>query len=141
MWEAYTTSTEFPFTYSGMTWTADGYDSWKDCYDAVIESAASTTATSETAQFMADGGFTFLSGLEDKLECASACKVGKFYASLDLSRGRPTRDCLNASLEDLSGTMGSAAYVTIITGLILLIAMVGAFPLCKGYEKDMMNDD
>jgi len=39
---------------------------------------------------MADGGFEFLSGLEENLECASACSVGKFYTSLDLSKGRPT---------------------------------------------------
>jgi len=46
MWEAYTTNTTFPFTYSGMTWTADGFDNWKDCYDANIASASTTTPTS-----------------------------------------------------------------------------------------------
>lgn len=75
MWEAYTTSTEFQFTYSGMSWTgSDGYDNWYDCYVNVInETTAGTSATSQTYKFMSKGGFTFLSGLEDKLECASAC--------------------------------------------------------------------
>jgi hypothetical protein len=32
--------------------------------------------------------------------------------------------------------MGSAAYVAVFTGLILLIAMIGAFPLCTGFSKE-----
>jgi len=31
--------------------------------------------------------------------------------------------------------------VTIITGLLLFIAWLGAWPLCFGFSKDAMNDD
>ena len=50
---------------------------------------------------------------------------------------------MHGSINKLKDTALPAAVVAIITGLILLIAMIGAYPLCTGYgdEEEGANKD
>jgi hypothetical protein len=45
-------------------------------------------------------------------------------------------DCLTATVNEISSNAGPAGGVSIVTGLILIIGMIGAFPLCSGFEKE-----
>jgi len=38
---------------------------------------------------------------ESRLQCAGACKVALFYATIDISQGKPEKDCVNALFDDL----------------------------------------
>ena len=42
-------------------------------------------------------------------------------------------------IKGMAGKVGAAAYVTINTGILLIIAMIGAFPLCSGFDKPEDN--
>lgn len=115
---------------SGLVWAAangQGVSNYKACYDS------QTNPSSETQKFFNQGGFDMLLGLEDAYDCAGYCKTGKFYLAKDLSYGPPTTDCVRGMIMGMSGKVGAAAYVTIFTGLLLIIAMIGAFPLCTGF--------
>jgi len=70
------------------------------------------------------------------------CETPLFYLSQSVSVGKPTKDCVTSVVDEIAGNMGAAA-VTGITGLLLLIASVGAFPLCSGKsdKDDMMNEE
>lgn len=70
------------------------------------------------------------------------CVTPLFYLSQSVEIGPPTGDCVSSVVDKIAGNMGAAA-VTGVTGLLLLIASVGAFPLCSGKsdKDDMMNED
>lgn len=65
------------------------YASWRDCYDKVLVSQATATATNENlkavAAFVKDGGLDFLADSESKLKCAGVCKTALFYVTLPVS--------------------------------------------------------
>lgn len=81
----------------------------------------------------------FLVGLEGEFDCSGYCEVGRFYLAKDISYGPPQIDCVRGLINGLSGKVGAAGYVTIITGILLIIAMIGAFPLCSGFSKPEDN--
>jgi len=56
--------------------------------------------------------------------------------TLDVSEGKPEQDCLNAMI-DMAETAGkSAGIIAIVTGLIVLIGMISACPLCSGFQEE-----
>lgn len=110
-----------------------GVNNYKACYDS------QTNPTSTTRKFFDEGGMDMLLGLEEAYDCAGYCKTGKFYIGKDLNYGPPETDCVRGLVKGLSGKAGSAAYVTIFTGVILFVAMIGAFPLCTGFTKPEDN--
>ena len=87
-------------------------------------------------QFFATGGFEFLSALEDKFDCASVCTVPLFYITKSVGNGRPIQDCIDGLVEGLSSSMGLAGLMSVITGIILVVACIGAFPLCMGPKDE-----
>ena len=78
---------------------------------------------------------------EKKLNCGGVCEVPLFYATIDISEGRPTQDCVNAAVDKLQSSAKPAGAIALLTGLILIVGMIGAFPLCQGYEGMMGGDD
>ena len=76
-----------------------------------------------------------LIGLEKSFDCAGFCTKGKYFIKKDLDEGPPEKDCIRGMVNGLAGRVGAAAYVTIVTGLLLIVGMIGGFPLCTGFEK------
>ena len=89
--------------------------------------------------FAENGGFNFLSKMEESYNCASLCSVPLFYMTKTLENGRPTRDCLSAVMEDLGET--PAGYITLLTGLLLLITLIGSCPLCGSNKAEEGSDE
>lgn len=124
-----------------MKWESDSnkktYDSWRKCYDGVLKAKMATDKSQkmqELGDFVNKGGLDFLADSEAKLECAGLCTPGLFYATLSIEKGRPTQDCLNAGFDSLQGEAKPAGLISIVTGIILLFAMVMSFPLCSGFS-------
>lgn len=103
-----------------------------------MDSAGSSTTSEQDqiAKFIQDGGLDFLKEVEANFDCASACTVPMAYTTLDISLGAPVQDCANAIIDKLTGSAQPAGIVSIVTGLVLLTAMCGVFPLCKGFDED-----
>lgn len=121
---------------AGLKWASNpgnGVSNFMACYDSQKK------PDSNTAKFFSEGGKDLLLKLEDAYDCAGYCKTGKFFIEKDLSYGPPQQDCVRGFVMGLSGKAGATAYVSIITGLVLFIAMCGAFPLCTGFEKPEDN--
>ena len=76
-----------------------------------------------------------LEELEESFDCAGYCKKGKYYLTKNIAEGPPEIDCVRGAIKGLSGSIGAAAYVTIFLAIILIIAMIGAFPLCSDFQK------
>ena len=117
---------------SGLKWAdapGSGVSNYMACYNS------QSTKSSDTAKFFSEGGKDLLLQLEESYDCAGYCKTGKFYIGKDLSYGPPQTDCVRGMVMGMAGKVGAAAYVSIATGLVLFIAMCGAFPLCTGFEK------
>lgn len=76
-----------------------------------------------------------LSFAEEK--CASMCTKGKFYFTRSIEDGPPETDCLSA----LVGSMQSmpAGAIALLSGLALIVAGIGGFPLCTGFNEK--NDE
>ena len=131
------------------TATADetGYSTWADCYTKVLKPAIDAAGTStnnnqdQIKKFIQSGGLDFLQEVEKQLECASACSVPMAYATLDVSVGKPEKDCANALVDKLGSAAMPAGVVCILTSILLLTAMCGAFPLCSGFDDSMMNEE
>jgi hypothetical protein len=77
------------------------YNSWKECYDERFSLGMMDSRKTKIEEFMNNGGYNFLSGVEEKFECASICDTGKFFMSRPLSEGRPTKDCMRAWVNDM----------------------------------------
>lgn len=123
--------------------TVTVYNSWKACYEGVLKKEMDKdTKYSKVKDFIEKGGLDFLESSEQRLMCAGACKKALFFATLDVSEGRPERDCVNALFDDLQGGSRPAGIIGVVTGIILLCAFAAAFPLCSGYdEDDMMKEE
>lgn len=70
----------------------------------------------------------------DVKNCASMCQTPVFYWSRSIENGPPETDCLDAFVKDMtSGTMPAGA-VALLSGLALIVAGIGGFPLCTGFN-------
>jgi hypothetical protein len=70
-----------------------------------------------------------LKQLEIKYECGGACYVPLFYATKDISEGRPQQDCVESFLTEL---LPPIMVVSIIAGLIFLTTFsISIFMWCK----------
>ena len=109
------------------------FPTFKACYEKKLKDQMkgySSDKWNNLRAFADNGGFNFLSKMEESYNCASLCSVPLFYMTKGLENGRPTRDCLTAVAEDLGET--PAGYVTLLAGLLILVSLIGACPLCGG---------
>lgn len=129
------------------------FDNFAECYNDHKKKVINTTTTeqynalSATKKTMYDffnkGGFDFLSALESDFQCASLCKVPLFYITQSMDEGRPTQTCVQGVIKGLSHAFGLAGICTVLTGVMLLLAAVGSFPLCcaRNREEDYMDKE
>lgn len=108
----------------------EGVNNYQDCLKAQTKDQQSDS----TKKFFEDGGMKMLLELESAYDCAGYCKTGKFYLAKNLNYGPPENDCVRAGIKGIGQKAGSAAYVTIFLGLVLMVAVIGAFPVCQGFK-------
>jgi len=76
-----------------------------------------------------------LNDIETEFECSGVCYTPLFYLTKPVSDGPATKSCDEAIVDKLSGNYAGAA-VAIVTAIALLVAFIGSFPLCMGFNKD-----
>ena len=91
------------------------------------------TKSVDATKFFEDGGMDMLIGFEEKFDCSGYCDMGEYFISKDLKEGRPQKECVEGLLGGFGKKAKPAGYVTIVAGLLLWVAMIGAFPLCSGF--------
>ena len=113
-------------------------------YETMENKANPTADEKETTElvkeFFKKGGYEFMTQLETDYKCASMCSVPLFYLTLDISKGKPEQECTKAIIEEVTGKT-LVAVICILTGVILLCAMVCSFPLCTGFENAHAKDE
>jgi len=87
-------------------------------------------------KFLDNGGFEYIKAFETEFDCAGLCKLPLFYMSRPIADGPPTNTCIKAVTVGMQDKLGSAGTVALITGLAMLVGMVGACPLCTGFSED-----
>ena len=121
--------------FNSFKWTNDVYvNSWKECYDAFIVNEFDQN--SYERKFLEFGGGKFVEELETDYECAGLCYTPLFYMYRDISIGPPTIGCIEATAKGMAAKYGQVGLVSLITGVVLFIGMIGACPLCTGLEGD-----
>jgi len=81
------------------------------------------------------GGYDFLKKIENDFECAGLCTVPLFYLTKDISKGRPTKECIEVSFDKISDGISIIGYIVIITGFFTFAGFIGSFALCTK-DKD-----
>jgi len=79
-------------------------------------------------------GAEMITTMEERYECAGMCEPGLFYFSKSLDKGAARKDCLRASVEKMAEGTGPAGVVALLSGLALIVAGIGGFPLCTGFN-------
>jgi len=129
--------------------TEDTVNTYKDCYNnhlkQIFEEESKKPEEDQDPQleetmklvdkFFNQGGFEFLQELESRYECASMCQTPLFYITRNVSVGPPYQDCAHAAIDEMTDNQG-AAIVFIVTAVILLSSVYGAFLLCNRTEKE-----
>ena len=80
--------------------------------------------------FFMKGGYDFLKRIESDFECAGLCDVPLFYITKDISKGRPTTECITVSFDKISEGISIIGYIVMVTGLLTFAGFVGSFALC-----------
>ena len=87
-------------------------------------------------KFIDQGGYEFVAAFEKEFDCGGVCKVPLFYMSRPISDGPPTRGCVEQAAKGMASKLGTVGWVALLTGLMMLIGMIGACPLCTGFSED-----
>lgn len=111
------------------------FNTFIECYNNTIEKNPDAKFA-KVKDFMTTQGFTFIKSTEERLRCASVCRPGLFYLSIDVSEGKPDADCLNKMIEELPNMQKGAGLVSLVTALVLLVGFAFSFPLCTGFSQD-----
>ena len=109
------------------------FNSWNDCYTAKLERKFG--GSSDETKFLQEYGFAAALSFEEEFDCAGFCKVPLFYMTRALEEGPPTQGCFPASIKGMEGKLGNGGMIALVTGLIALVGMIGACPLCSGFEN------
>ena len=109
-------------------------ENWKACYEKSLKTRFDDN--SQAKKFLNDGGYEFVAAFEAEYDCGGVCKVPLFYMSRDIADGPPTQGCIEAAARGMGKKLGTVGLVALITGLMMLIAMIGACPLCTGFSED-----
>lgn len=129
------------------------FTTFKECYDAKSaagdmskegegETAKSEEVKKAAEKWMKEKGSKALEALEDLYKedkCASMCSTPLFFWSVSIEQGPPKTDCLSAAVSAMSDGTGPAGAVALLSGLALIVAGIGGFPLCTGFNDK--NDD
>ena len=78
--------------------------------------------------------------MEDKYNCAGICAQPLFFYTKDISAGRPQKECAQTVAEQYQNNMAIAA-VAFITAALLIVAAIGAIPLCTNVSQAGQDDE
>ena len=111
---------------------ATAYGNYAECYEAIKDSAEAE-ASSDSAdwkEFMQDGGFDFLSAIEEEFDCAGICYNPLFYITKDIAESTVpvTQGCVEAFVERAKDNAHIGAF-GVLTGILLWVAAMGSFAL------------
>lgn len=122
-----------------MRWTKDGsqFNSWIQCYEAFLKNNIQKGSLQE--KFLEMGGLPFVREMEESYDCAGICEVPLFYMIRDIAEGPPTVGCMDAAAKGLAQNYSKTGSIAAITGIILLIGMIAACPLCTGFEEEAVE--
>lgn len=109
---------------------------WYSCYEKTLQNRWESDSNSDAAQFIDQGGYEFVKNFEEQFDCGGVCEVPLFYMSRPISDGPPTQGCVKAAALGMAGKLGTAGYVSLITGIMMWIGMIGACPLCTGFSEE-----
>jgi hypothetical protein len=117
-----------------LVWTKTAYKSYQDCFEKVLKPKNIKIKSSESQakidDFFNKGGYDFLKRIENDFDCAGLCEVPLFYISKDISKGRPTTECISVSFDKISEGISIIGYIVLVTGLFTFAGFVGSFALC-----------
>jgi hypothetical protein len=111
---------------------AEYVESWEECYDKSLRLRFDYNSKEE--KFLREGGYKFIAAYESEYDCGGVCETPLFYMSRKISDGPPTQGCIEAAARGLGDKLGNVGLVALVTGLMMLIAMIGACPLCTGFS-------
>ena len=115
------------------------YANYAECYDAIKDSAAAETSSdsADWKEFMQDGGFDFLSAIEEEFDCAGICYNPLFYITKDVAESTVpvTQGCVEAFVERAKDNAHIGAF-GVLTGILLWVAATGSCALCSDYAKE-----
>lgn len=110
-----------------------------ECYtDVVRPQAENSNDGSALKEFVTNGGYDYMSQLEEDYSCASICYKPLFYLTKSIEEAPVEKECVSAFIEAYAGNMG-VGIVAIVTGLVLLSACIGSVPLCTGFATGAMG--
>ena len=125
---------------AGRTYNFDGtFETYKECID---ETAANTAATGDFKKF-ADAFVSkneyediskWVAFFEGEYECAGICTAADFYWDLPVSKGKPTQNCLDSIIDDLTLAFQGLAITSLLAGLFLFFVFIFQYCLWKKYD-------
>lgn len=62
------------------------------------------------------------------------CETPVFHWSSSIAKGPAKQDCLTAVVNEVSEGTAPAGAVALLSGLALIVAGIGGFPLCQGFN-------
>jgi hypothetical protein len=88
---------------------------------------------------MIDAALDFFGKLEAELEgCSGACSLPLFGVTRKISEGPATKECVENIIETLDTLLGPGI-VCLFTFFVLFAACCGGCTLCRGYNKDDLD--
>lgn len=123
------------------------YDSYDDCIENIKDPsvpenlAAGYMATQAfyrfATSFRNQADFTdikeWIEFFEDEYECAGICKKALFNWIQPVSEGIPTKSCVSAVKDDLTGSFMGLAICTLISGVLLFFIWLCQYCLWRNY--------
>ena len=108
------------------------YSSFSECYKKKLRKEKETRR--EIKKFYEQGLEEFFNAFEENYDCASVCDKPLFYMTVDVSSGAPNEECGSALIKSVNKRIKPVGVVAIISGVVVLIAFIGTFPLCTGFD-------
>lgn len=127
--------------FDAMVFQAPGpktFSDFKTCYETNKPKADG--ASDQAKAWMEKTGISAIKLMELAFEdekCGSMCKTPKFFFTRSIADGPPETDCLTAVVESMQSKPAGA--IALLSGLALIVAGIGGFPLCTGFNDK--NDD
>lgn len=86
--------------------------------------------------FLDTGGYELFTYFEGNFNCSSVCKLPLFYMTKSIALKRPPSECFGPVVATLQKDMGSVSIVSLVSGFVLIIIMLTAWPLCSGLKDE-----
>lgn len=117
------------------------YESFYKCFQDKIkaEMQNSNPFYTDIKNFLDTGGYELFSYFEGNFNCSSVCKLPLFYMTKSIALKRPPTECFGPVVATLQTDMGAVSTVSLVSGFVLIIIAITAWPLCSGLKDE--DDD